>query len=116
MSNYNPDTFDHGCPDATISDVAYIVTSFSDSNPPVEVDFQTGKGAHRGAALEQGKRTATMTIEVKDEAQTPPAVFATFTYQGSTWVIKQLDKSRAAATASTYNLQLNWVNDSGGSV
>lgn len=112
MANYNPDSFSHGCPPATIAAEEYIVTDYSISEPPVEIEFQTGTGAHRGTALEDGKLTATMTIEVEDTTQTAPALYATFDYQGKELVIKQIDFSRSAGSASTWSLQLNIVGDS----
>lgn len=106
MANYNPDSYDHGCPDVTILTEVYTVTAFSEDDPAVEVDFQTGSGAHKATALERGKRTATMTIEVGTQTNIP-AQFATFDYEGSAWVIKNVTINKAASSPTTYNLALN---------
>lgn len=110
---YNPENFSHGCPDATIGQDTYIVTAFNPSDPSVEVDFQTGRGAWRGTALEGGKVTATMTIEVRDEDQNPPGKYTEFNYEDEDWVIKQVDFARQTGSASTWSLQLNKVIDNG---
>jgi hypothetical protein len=97
--------------DVTISAQAYIVTAFSDAgNSAVEVNFQTSAGAWRGRRLAAGERTASMTIECENAAEANPAQFATFNYQGETWVIKQVAKAISSTAPGAWTLTLGWVS------
>lgn len=109
MANYNPNNLAHGNEDATIGSTVYTVTSFSVDRPTVEIDFQTSSGAHLDTALEDGKPTASMTIECQDKIASKPAMYTTFTYPagGDTYVIKQIAEARTNGSATTWTLSLN---------
>ncbi len=96
--------------DATITSVTYIVTAFNDAgNAAVEVNFSTSAGAWRGRRIAAGERTASMTIECENAAEAAPAQFATFPYEGQTWVIKNVAKATSSTSAAAWTLALGWV-------
>jgi hypothetical protein len=96
--------------DVTIATVVYIVTAFNDAGASaVEVNFQTSAGAWRGRRLAAGERTASMTIECENAAEVAPAQFATFPYEGQTWVIKNVAKATGSTSPAAWTLSLGWV-------
>lgn len=97
--------------DVTIGAVTYIVTDFNDSGATaVGPDFQNSNGSYRGARRVAGPRDASMTIEVTNNAQAAPAQFATFNYEGDTWVIFQVGKAISSTGPATRTLNLRWVS------
>jgi hypothetical protein len=97
--------------DATISTVARIVTNFARSDSTVKTTFQNSNGSFRGRHLVQGEETATMTIEIKDSSEVLPGPGVTFSYDGSTWAIKSVSKTKGGGgTAGSYTLELGWVS------
>ena len=109
MANYDPLTSAFTV-DATIGADSYIVTAFNDAGAAaVEVNFSTSAGAWRGRRIESGERTATMSIECENAAQVAPAQFATFDYEGQTWVIKNVAKATSSTAPAAWSLNLGWV-------
>jgi hypothetical protein len=110
-----PDTYDpltsEFLVDATIGAVTYIVTAFTDSGAAVvERNFTNSNGSWRGRSAVKGENTASMTIECTNAAQAEPDQFATFTYKGSTWVIKNVSKAVSSTAPSSWTLALGWVS------
>lgn len=97
--------------DATIGSGTYIVTAFNDAGHGAnKVAFSTSAGAFRGRRLTKGERVATMTIESENAAQAAPEQFATFTYDGSVWVIETNPKSTSSTAPASWSLTLGWIS------
>jgi hypothetical protein len=108
--SYDPTTADFTT-DVTIGSVTYVVTDFNDSGATaVGPDFQNSNGSYRGCRRVAGPRDASMTIEVGSNTQVPPAQFATFNYEGQTWVIFQVGKAISSTGPGTLALSLRWVS------
>lgn len=109
MPTYDPLTADVTT-DVTIGAVTYIVTAFSDNGAAaVGPDFSNSDGGYRGCRKTSGPREASMTIEITNNAQAAPTQFATFTYEGVSWVILTVAKAISSTGPGTRTLALREV-------
>lgn len=101
---YNPDEAEFTV-DAVIDDIQYTVKGFNDSgHEPIGPNFTESDGSHKGVSRKKGIRTASMDIEIGNEAS--PKQFATFDYQDTNWMIDKVGKNLSSTNPGALTLAL----------